>query len=163
MTKIPDRFSHLDQDGRVQMVDIGDKPETRRTATAAGCIRMQPETLAMIQSGEHKKGDIFAVARIAGIQAAKRCAELIPLCHFLNLTLVDVRLTPAADGAALNIEASCSLSGKTGAEMEVLTAVSVAALTVYDMCKAVDKGMVIENIRLLEKEGGRSGHWKYTE
>jgi cyclic pyranopterin phosphate synthase len=141
------------------MVDIGEKPVTARAARAEGRVLMQAATLAAIRSGANAKGDVFAVARIAGIQAAKRCADLIPLCHPLGLDAVEVRLEPVDEPASVRIVAECRLSGRTGVEMEALTAVSVAALTVYDMCKAVDRGMVIDGVRLLEKRGGRSGHW----
>jgi cyclic pyranopterin phosphate synthase len=142
------------------MVDVGDKSISHRIAIATGRVRMRPETLAMIVSGKHKKGDVFATCRIAGIMAAKKCSDLIPLCHPLNLTSVAVNLAADSEASCVRIDATCKLDGKTGVEMEALTAVSVAALTLYDMCKAVDKGMVIEAVRLLEKEGGRSGHWK---
>lgn len=154
------RLTHLDETGAAQMVDVGDKESTRREARAEAFIRMQPETLAMILGGEHPKGDVLATARIAGIMAAKKTHELIPLCHSLNLSSVKVVLAPLEKGAGLRIESRCRLDAKTGVEMEALTAVSVAALTIYDMCKAVDRGMVIDGTRLLEKQGGRSGHWK---
>src|SRR5690554_167932 len=151
-------LTHLDAQGRANMVDVTDKATTTRQATAQARVRMQPGTLEMIQQGGHPKGDVFAVARIAGIQAAKRTHELIPLCHPLLLTGIQVELRAAPPHHVL-IQASCRLAGPTGVEMEALTAASVAALTLYDMCKAVDKGMVVENLRLLEKKGGRSGHW----
>ncbi len=154
-----DKLTHIDAHGTARMVDVGDKPETQREARAEAWVRMSEHTLALIASGGHKKGDVIAVARIAGIQAAKRCAELIPLCHPLMLTSVKVELS--AEGQdAVRIVARCKLAGQTGVEMEALTAASVAALTIYDMCKAVDKGMVIEQVRLLEKLGGKSGHYK---
>ena len=153
-------LTHLDDAGAARMVDIGGKPVSERAARAEGFVHMQPETLALIRSGSHAKGDVFAVARVADIQAAKRCAELIPLCHPLALDAVELRLEPRADPPSVRIEAECRLHGRTGVEMEALTAVSVAALTVYDMCKAVDRGMVIEGVRLLEKRGGRSGTWR---
>ena len=152
-------LTHLDDAGAARMVDIGGKPVSERAARAEGFVHMQPETLALIQTGGHAKGDVFAVARVAGIQAAKRCAELIPLCHPLGLDAVELRLEPRADPPSVRIEAECRLHGRTGVEMEALTAVSVAALTVYDMCKAVDRGMRIEGVRLLAKRGGRSGEW----
>lgn len=155
-----DSFTHIDAKGNAQMVDVTAKAVTEREARAQACIRMQPETLAMIVNGEHKKGDVLAVARIAGIQAAKKCADLIPLCHPLMLTSIKVELTPDTENNAVIIEARCKLAGQTGVEMEALTAASVAALTIYDMCKAVDKGMVIGEVKLLEKLGGRSGHWQ---
>jgi len=145
------------------MVDVGDKAVTQREATAEAFVTMQPETLRMIVEGGHKKGDVLATARIAGIQAAKKCWDLIPLCHPLQLSkvTVDIQLNDASNQA--HILATCKLSGQTGVEMEALTAASVAALTLYDMCKAVDKGMVIEQVRLLEKKGGRSGHWQLAD
>lgn len=142
------------------MVDVTDKDITSREATAEALVRMKPETLALITEGKHKKGDVFAVARIAGIQAAKKTSDLIPLCHPLMLSSVKVELTPQPDTHTVRITAVCRLAGRTGVEMEALTAASVAALTLYDMCKAVDKGMVIEHVRLLEKLGGKSGHWQ---
>ncbi|WP_027897309.1 cyclic pyranopterin monophosphate synthase MoaC [Zestomonas thermotolerans] len=152
-------LTHLDSQGRANMVDVTDKAVTAREALAEARVRMRPETLRMIVDGAHPKGDVFAVARIAGIQAAKKTAELIPLCHPLMLTSVKVEL--AADGVdAVRILARCKLAGQTGVEMEALTAASVAALTLYDMCKAVDRGMVIEGVRLLEKLGGKSGHFQ---
>ncbi|WP_300352071.1 cyclic pyranopterin monophosphate synthase MoaC [uncultured Alcanivorax sp.] len=153
-----DRFTHLDDQGRAQMVDVTDKAETQRQATAMARIRMEPQTLAMIRDQRHPKGDVLATARIAGIQAAKKTWDLIPMCHPLLLTKVTVAIDEEGEGALL-IRASCKLKGTTGVEMEALTAASVAALTLYDMCKAVDRGMVIETICLLEKEGGRSGHY----
>ncbi len=141
------------------MVDVSAKADTVREARAEAYVRMAPETLQMILSGQHHKGDVFATARIAGIQAAKRTWELIPLCHPLLLSKVEVSLTALPDTHQVRIESLCKLSGKTGVEMEALTAASVAALTIYDMCKAVQKDMVIETIRLLEKRGGKSGHF----
>jgi cyclic pyranopterin phosphate synthase len=156
-------LTHINDAGEARMVDIGAKPVSEREARAEARVRMQPRTLALIVEGGHHKGDVFAVARIAGIQAAKRCAELIPLCHTLGLDAVEVELVAEPEHAAVRIEARCRLHGRTGVEMEALTAVSVAALTVYDMCKAADRGMVIEGVRLLEKRGGRSGHWRAGE
>ena len=141
------------------MVDVSAKVDTVREARAEAYIRMAPETLQMILSGQHHKGDVFATARIAGIQAAKRTWELIPLCHPLLLSKVEVSLTAFPKTNQVRIESLCKLSGKTGVEMEALTAASVAALTIYDMCKAVQKDMVIETVRLLEKSGGKSGHF----
>lgn len=141
------------------MVDVTAKDVTSRQATAEAWVRMQPETLSLITEGKHKKGDVFAVARIAGIQAAKKTSELIPLCHPLMLSSVKVDLSAVPDMSSVRIRAVCKLAGQTGVEMEALTAVTVAALTLYDMCKAVDKGMVIESARLLDKQGGKSGHW----
>ncbi|MDR0780893.1 MAG: cyclic pyranopterin monophosphate synthase MoaC [Pseudomonadales bacterium] len=154
-----DTLTHLDEQGRAHMVDVGAKPVTERTATAEALVTMQPATLALIQSGGHKKGDVFAVARIAGIQGAKQCSSLIPLCHPLLLTSVKVELSAEPDASRVRILATCKVAGQTGVEMEALTAASVAALTLYDMCKAVDRGMRIEQVRLLEKAGGRSGLW----
>ena len=152
-------LTHLDSQGRANMVDVTDKAVTSREAVAQAVVRMRPETLAMIVSGGHPKGDVFAVARIAGIQAAKKTADLIPLCHPLMLTSVKVELSAQGTEAVL-IVARCKLAGQTGVEMEALTAASVAALTIYDMCKAVDRGMTIEGLRVLEKLGGKSGHFK---
>ncbi|MCQ4273537.1 MULTISPECIES: cyclic pyranopterin monophosphate synthase MoaC [Pseudomonas] len=151
-------LTHLDSQGRANMVDVTEKAVTSREATAEARVRMLPATLAMIQQGGHPKGDVFAVARIAGIQAAKKTSELIPLCHPLMLTSVKVELSAEGDDS-VRIVARCRLAGQTGVEMEALTAASVAALTIYDMCKAVDRGMLIEGIRLLEKLGGKSGHF----
>ena len=151
-------LTHLDSQGRAHMVDVTDKAVTFREAVAEARVRMLPDTLKMIVDGAHPKGDVFAVARIAGIQAAKKTSDLIPLCHPLMLTGVKVELR--ADGVdAVHILARCKLSGQTGVEMEALTAASVAALTIYDMCKAVDRGMVMSNVRVLEKHGGKSGDW----
>jgi len=152
-------LTHLDSQGRANMVDVTEKAVTSREATAEALVRMLPETLQMIVSGGHPKGDVFAVARIAGIQAAKKTSDLIPLCHPLMLTGVKVELS--VEGVdAVRITARCKLAGQTGVEMEALTAASIAALTIYDMCKAVDRGMVIESVRLLEKLGGKSGHYQ---
>jgi cyclic pyranopterin phosphate synthase len=152
-------FTHLDADGKAQMVDVGGKASTERVARAQARVFMSAETLAMIDDGSHKKGDVLSVARIAGIQAAKQCSHLIPLCHPLMLTSVTVDLALDAESSCVTIEATCRLSGQTGVEMEALTAASVSALTVFDMCKAVDKEMVINDVTLLEKSGGRSGHY----
>ncbi|MGB2694664.1 MAG: cyclic pyranopterin monophosphate synthase MoaC [Dehalococcoidia bacterium] len=152
-----ERLSHIDDAGRARMVDVSGKADSAREAVARGTVRMQPETLALIESGGMKKGDVIATARLAGIMAAKRTHELIPLCHPLLLTDIDVQITADEADNALQIEATVRTTGKTGVEMEALTAVSVAALTVYDMCKAVDRGMRIESIRLARKTGGRSG------
>ncbi|MFT4631310.1 MAG: cyclic pyranopterin phosphate synthase [Candidatus Pseudothioglobus sp.] len=156
-------LTHLDQAGNARMVDVSDKPVTTRIARASATIHMQPATLELIAAGGHKKGDVLAVARIAGIQAAKKCADLIPLCHPLALSSVSVEfeLDPTAD--QVMIMATCKLSGQTGVEMEALTAASVAALTIYDMCKAVDKTMVIGNLRVLAKSGGKSGDWQIDD
>jgi cyclic pyranopterin phosphate synthase len=150
-------FTHFDRDGNAVMVDVSGKAVTQRVAVARGRIIMQPETLAMIRAGGHKKGDVLAVAQLAGIMAAKRTADLVPLCHPLALDKVTVDLTPSETDSAVEIEATVKVTGKTGVEMEALTAVSVAALTVYDMCKAVDRGMRIDAIRLVHKSGGKSG------
>jgi cyclic pyranopterin phosphate synthase len=150
-------LSHLDDAGRARMVDVSAKADTVRGAVARGSVRMRPETLALIASGGVEKGDVIAVARLAGIMAAKRTHELIPLCHPLLLTDIDVQIAPDEAMSALEIEATVRSTGKTGVEMEALTAVSVAALTVYDMCKAVDRGMRIESVRLAHKTGGKSG------
>lgn len=157
------KLTHLDGSGEVQMVDVGHKSISHREARAEGFVRMLPETLALITEGQHKKGDVLAVARIAGIQAAKKTAELIPLCHSLNLTSVKLDIGVNNQSNRVVIEAYCRLDAKTGVEMEALTAVSVAALTIYDMCKSVDRGMEISGIRLLEKSGGRSGLWTLDE
>ena len=154
------RLTHLDEAGHARMVDVSDKENTVRIAVACGSIAMRPDTLAMIVEGSVPKGDVMAAARIAGIMAAKRTADLIPLCHPLALSSVEVELAPAENGAAVEIRAMCKLTGRTGVEMEALTAVSVAALTVYDMCKAVDRGMRIGEIRLVHKSGGKSGTWE---
>ncbi len=150
-------LTHIDKDGNAVMVDVSDKSDTERTATAKGSIEMQPETMTLIQSGGVRKGDVLSIAQLAGIMGAKRTSDLIPLCHPLNLSSVKVNLTCDTDRNAVDITATCKLTGQTGVEMEALTAVSVAALTVYDMCKAVDKGMRIVNIRLTHKAGGKSG------
>ena len=152
-------LTHIDASGAARMVDVGDKAETLREARACARVRMAAETLHLIESGEHKKGDVVAVARIAGIQAAKRCADLIPMCHPLLLTGINVDITLDADSCCVHITTACRLKGQTGVEMEALTAAAVAALTIYDMCKAVDRGMIIEDVRLLHKSGGRSGDW----
>jgi cyclic pyranopterin phosphate synthase len=152
------RLSHLDRKGHARMVDVGDKAVTARVAVARGRVRMRRATLALLTGGGAPKGDVLAAARIAGIQAAKKTPELIPLCHAIALTSVEVELTPGDDGLAIEARVRCS--DRTGAEMEALAAVSVAALTVYDMLKAVDRGMTIESIALHEKSGGRSGHYR---
>jgi len=153
------KLSHLDSQGRANMVDVSEKPNTDRVAVASGRILMQTTTMELIAAGENKKGDVLATARIAGIQAAKRCSELIPLCHPLMLSSIKVDLDLDSDQSAVNITAVCKVNSQTGVEMEALTAVSVALLTVYDMCKAVDKHMTISDICLQEKSGGRSGHF----
>lgn len=152
-------LTHIDDKGAARMVDVGDKPETERVAVAGAVVLMEAETLDLLAKGSHKKGDVLAVARIAGIQAAKKCSDLIPLCHPLMLNSVDVDFELDENLHRVLLTARCKVSGKTGVEMEALTAVSVAALTIYDMCKAVDRGMQIQDVRLLEKQGGKSGHW----
>jgi len=155
------KLTHLDEHGRAQMVDVGHKVETNRQAIARGAIVMQPETLALIQAGELPKGDVLAVARVAGIMAAKKTHDLIPMCHPLLLTHVGLEFEPVQGDennlAKINITATVRVKGQTGVEMEALTAVSIAALTIYDMCKAVDRGMRLESIRLVKKTGGKSG------
>jgi cyclic pyranopterin phosphate synthase len=150
-------LSHFNRQGEAHMVDVGEKQTTHRIAIAEGLIRMQPETLAMIAAGTHSKGDVLGIARIAGIMAAKKTAELIPLCHPLALTRVEIELKPSDD--AVHCVARVETRGQTGVEMEALNATQVALLTIYDMCKAVDRGMVIDQVRLLEKHGGKSGSW----
>jgi cyclic pyranopterin phosphate synthase len=152
------RLTHIDETGRARMVDVSDKPATAREAVATGFVRMSAETLKLALSGEGKKGDVRAVAEIAGVMAAKKTAELIPMCHPLALSKVEVRVEPAEGGLA--VSARVKTTGPTGVEMEALTAVSVACLTLYDMLKAAEKGMVIEAVRLIEKSGGKSGDWK---
>jgi cyclic pyranopterin phosphate synthase len=154
-----DKLTHIDAQGTARMVDVGDKPATVREARAEAWVRMSKDTLTLIETGGHKKGDVIAVARIAGIQAAKRCADLIPMCHPLILTGIDIDIALDKPGSRVHITTACRLKGATGVEMEALTAASVAALTIYDMCKAVDRGMVIDAVRLLHKSGGRSGEW----
>jgi cyclic pyranopterin phosphate synthase len=154
---MPDQLSHLDESGRARMVDVGYKPDTERVAIARGEVLMRPKTVALIQAGAIKKGNVLTVAQVAGVMAAKRTAELIPLCHPLPLTQIDVVLELDNDLPGVKIEATVRTVGKTGVEMEALTAVSVAALTVYDMAKAVEKTMRIQKIRLGEKHGGQSG------
>ncbi len=153
-------FTHFDEQGRAVMVDVAAKAETRRVAVTSGRIRMRPETLALIRDGGAKKGDVLGVARLAGIMAAKRTADLIPLCHPIPLTRVSVDFHLDETAHAVECTATAECVGRTGVEMEALTAASVALLTIYDMCKAVDRGMVIESVHLLEKLGGKSGHWK---
>jgi len=151
------KLSHLDEQGRAKMVDVSDKDITSRIAVARGTIHMRTETLALILDDKIEKGDVFSVARVAGIMAAKKTSELIPMCHPLNITSVEIDLTPAKNPARVEIEASVRVSGKTGVEMEAMTAVAVAGLTIYDMCKAVDRQMSIGEIRLVKKSGGKSG------
>jgi cyclic pyranopterin phosphate synthase len=151
------KLSHLDEQGRAKMVDVSHKDITSRIAVARGTIHMRTETLALILDDKIEKGDVFSVARVAGIMAAKKTSELIPMCHPLNITSVEIDLTPAKNPARVEIEASVRVSGKTGVEMEAMTAVAVTGLTIYDMCKAVDREMSIGEIRLVKKSGGKSG------
>ena len=153
-------LTHLDREGRAVMVDVSAKDETARVAIAGGSIIMQPATLERVMAGGIKKGDVLSVARLAGIMGAKRTADLIPLCHPLALTAVTVDLTCDPTRNAVDVTASCKVSGRTGVEMEALTAVAITALTVYDMCKAIDRGMTITAIRLLKKSGGKSGYYE---
>lgn len=153
-------LTHFDAAGQAHMVDVGDKAETRRIARAAGCISMQPGTLALICSGSAKKGDVLGVARIAAIQAAKRAADLIPLCHPIALTRVAVEFGIDDTQGKVSCEVTAESFGRTGVEMEALSAVSAGLLTIYDMCKSVDRGMRIGDVRLVEKSGGKSGHWQ---
>ncbi len=157
------QLSHINSAGEAAMVDVSGKNITTRIAHAEGYVHMQAQTLALIQEGGHAKGDVLAVARIAGIQGAKRCPELIPLCHTLLLSKVQIDFEVQAENNRIRIVAMCKLDGKTGVEMEALTAVSVAALTLFDMCKAVDPGMTIEGIRVLSKEGGKTGPWQCSD
>lgn len=156
-----DDLTHVNEQGRARMVDVGGKPRTERRAVAAGFVRMAPSTVELVRTGGAKKGDVLSVAQVAGIMAAKRCWELVPMCHQVALTGVDVRFSLEADGVA--IKAECRCTGETGVEMEALTAVSVAGLTIYDMLKAHQRDMVIEEVRLLEKDGGKSGHFVREE
>lgn len=153
-------FTHFDTQGRAVMVDVAEKPDTRRVAVAQGRIAMLPETLARIQGGTTKKGDVLGIARIAAIQATKRTSELIPLCHPLALTRVAVEFETDTAGSAIVCTVTAETVGKTGVEMEALTGATVGLLTIYDMCKAIDRGMTLEQVKLLEKQGGKSGHWK---
>jgi cyclic pyranopterin phosphate synthase len=157
------RLTHIDEAGRARMVDVSDKPSTAREAVAAGLVRMKPETLALALGGGGKKGDVRAVAEIAGVMAAKKTADLIPLCHPLSLSKIVVEVAEAPDGAGLAVTARVRTTGQTGVEMEALTAVSVACLTIYDMLKAADKAMTIDAVRLLEKTGGASGDFRRAE
>ena len=155
-----DELNHFNQRGEAHMVDVGDKDATQRRAVAEGFIQMQAETLQRIIQGEHKKGDVLGVARIAGIMAAKRTADLIPLCHPLQLNNVDIQLITDAKNSTVRCVAEVKTSGKTGVEMEALTAVQISLLTIYDMCKAMDRGMMMNGIGLMSKSGGKSGEWK---
>jgi cyclic pyranopterin phosphate synthase len=154
-----DKLTHFDADGKAIMVDVGDKESTRRIAVARGEVLMAAATLAMILDNKVEKGDVFGVARLAGITAAKKTPDLIPLCHPLLINSVEVSFIPNSEKSMVTVEATVKINGQTGVEMEALTAVSVAALTIYDMCKAVDKTMTVNNVHLVEKEGGRSGHF----
>ena len=154
------KLTHIDKQGRVKMVDVTEKPSTQREAIAIGSVHMKPATLKLILDKKMPKGDVLCVARIAGISAAKKTGDLIPMCHPLNITAVNININPDSSKNKIDIEAEVKVTGQTGVEMEALTAVSVAALTIYDMCKAVDKEMVISDIMLIEKRGGRSGIYK---
>ena len=154
---MPERLTHLDETGAARMVDVGDKPETERRAVARAVVRMSPATAAAVAAGDAPKGDVLGTARIAGIQAAKRTGELIPLCHPIGLDFVDVRGVVQDDAVVLT--ATASVTARTGIEMEAMTAAAVAALTVYDMVKGLERGVAIESVELMEKSGGRSGHW----
>lgn len=160
MTSKQATLSHINAQGEANMVDVTDKAVTSRVATAEGFIRMTAETLALVQSGGNKKGDVLSIARIAGIQAAKKCSDLIPLCHPLMLTKVNISFELNNEENTIRVESLCKLSGQTGVEMEALTAVSVACLTLFDMCKAADPAMEIYGIKVLTKDGGKSGHWQ---
>jgi cyclic pyranopterin phosphate synthase len=153
------KLTHFNQAGEAHMVDVGEKASTDRLAIAEGYITMQPQTLSLIMEGGHKKGDVLGIARIAGIMAAKKTSDLIPLCHPLMLTKISVDLTPLPEQNAVHCQTTVKTTGQTGVEMEAITAVQIALLTVYDMCKAVDRGMTIEKIRLKKKSGGKSGTW----
>ena len=156
------KLTHFDDSGQAHMVNVGDKPATHRIAVATGKITMLPETFIMVEAGNHKKGDVLGIARIAGIQASKRTADLIPLCHPLALTHVSLAFQLDSKTSTINCKVRAETTGSTGVEMEALTAVQIALLTIYDMCKAVDRGMVIGDVKLLEKSGGKSGEWKAT-
>ncbi|NOU13469.1 MAG: cyclic pyranopterin monophosphate synthase MoaC [Methylococcaceae bacterium] len=151
---------HFNQVGEAHMIDVGAKSVTERTAITEGYIEMLPETLQLIIAGEHKKGDVLAVARIAGIMASKKTADLIPLCHPLPITHVEIKLMPELDKHRVRCQTTVKTNGQTGVEMEALTATQIALLTIYDMCKGLDRGMIIQSVQLLEKSGGKSGHWQ---
>ncbi|NCY12678.1 MAG: cyclic pyranopterin monophosphate synthase MoaC [Burkholderiaceae bacterium] len=157
------KLTHFDSSGQAHMVDVSDKASTHRVAIATGCIQMNPNTYELIESGGHKKGDVLGIARIAGIQAAKKTADLIPLCHPIALTHVSIEFQSDRSSHRIYCQARAETTGPTGVEMEALTATQIALLTIYDMCKAVDRGMVMSDIKLLEKSGGKSGDWKATE
>jgi len=154
------KLTHFDSSGQAHMVNVGDKPNTHRVAVAIGTISMLPETFSMVEAGGHKKGDVLGIARIAGIQASKKTSDLIPLCHPLALTHVSLEFKSNSKTSSITCTVRAETTGPTGVEMEALTAVQVALLTIYDMCKAVDRGMVMGDIKLLEKSGGKSGEWK---
>ena len=154
------KLTHFDSSGQAHMVDVSDKASTHRAAIATGCIQMNPNTYELIESGGHKKGDVLGIARIAGIQAAKKTADLIPLCHPIALTHVSIEFQSDRSSHRIYCQARAETTGPTGVEMEALTATQIALLTIYDMCKAVDRGMVMSDIKLLEKSGGKSGDWK---
>jgi len=154
------QLTHFNQSGEAHMVDVGNKAITQRTAVTEGYIEMQKATLDLIMTGNHQKGDVLGIARIAGIMASKKTADLIPLCHPLPITHVEIKLTPEPDHNRVHCLATVKTNGQTGVEMEALNATQVALLTIYDMCKAVDRGMVIQSVQLLEKDGGKSGHWQ---
>lgn len=154
------KLTHFDSSGQAHMVDVSDKASTHRVAIATGCIQMNPNTYELIESGGHKKGDVLGIARIAGIQAAKKTADLIPLCHPIVLTHVSIEFQSDRSSHRIYCQARAETTGPTGVEMEALTATQIALLTIYDMCKAVDRGMVMSDIKLLEKSGGKSGDWK---
>lgn len=156
-------LTHIDQSGAANMVDVSNKQSTARSAFATGCVSMQAETLALIKANELKKGDVLATARIAGIQGAKQCSSLIPLCHPLMLSKISIDFDVDEENSRLTIACECKLHGKTGVEMEALTGVTVAALTIYDMCKAVDPNMIISDIKVLKKRGGKTGHWEHSK
>jgi cyclic pyranopterin monophosphate synthase len=154
------KLTHFNPEGEAHMVDVGAKPSTQRVAVSEGTIEMEPATLLLILEGGHKKGDVLGIARIAGIMASKKTADLIPLCHPLPITHVDISFEPDRERSCIRCEVTVKTVGQTGVEMEALTATQVALLTIYDMCKAVDRGMTIQSVRLLEKAGGKSGHWR---
>lgn len=154
------KLTHFNTAGDAHMVDVGGKDTTRRVAVAHGRIAMQADTLELIEAGGHKKGDVLGIARVAGIMAAKRTSELIPLCHPIAITRVDMQLTPEPENQSVSCQATVETTAQTGVEMEALTAVQIALLTIYDMCKAVDRGMTITDVQLLKKSGGKSGHWE---
>ena len=154
------KLTHFDSSGQAHMVDVSDKASTHRVAIATGCIQMNPNTYELIESGGHKKGDVLGIARIAGIQAAKKTADLIPLCHPIALTHVSIEFQSDRSSHTIYCQARAETTGPTGVEMEALTATQIALLTIYDMCKAVDRGMVMSDIKLIEKSGGKSGDWK---